>query len=343
MKYNIKWTAICSFFVLAGALTGSGESQAWSDDVFEQYLLAGKWSEHADDNALGETLPFALVRDIVKRYCQSPTDKDALENMGIVALAVGVANWGISEPNQLPEDPNKKKWSSTTGPDAGKHLMSYAIGGVGISHADVEDLKEFLQRLAARETFEDRKKALERLVNEVKYKHPGVVYDELRASGVCAPSQIDVDLNGLPFEHLKQSATRAYCNERRNRALRPTDWQLFRTVARNALRRRDDQAWLLALWMRSYWEKSLAQVTPGAGYIEEVMVNARIRNSSSSVAAKAIARNGASPEVRIQSELLAYGNWNTKTLNRRRGTMMRPVVLYRAISTSLKSQNIQCP
>src|SRR6516165_9559610 len=136
--------------LLGSFLFLTGPAGAWSNEVFEDYLQAGRWSESADDNASGESLPLSLVEAIVRRYCEKPTDADALDGMGIFALTVGAANWGIAEADGLPSDPNKRRWRSTTGADAGKHLMSYAIGGVGISHGDVEDLYTFLLELAGR-------------------------------------------------------------------------------------------------------------------------------------------------------------------------------------------------
>jgi len=320
------------------------EAMAWSDDTFEAYLAGGKWSVTADDNQSGETLPYSTVELIVRRYCEAPGNADARENVGILAIAVGAANWGISNPEKLPADPNGKSWKSSTGADAGKHLMSYAIGGVGISHGDVGDLQDFLRRLAQKDNAASAERAgLVKLADGVRYRKPGVVYDEVRAAGVCSPTQFDTDLKGSAFEHRPQSATRAYCAERKNSALGAADWRLFRSAVRDALRSKEDQSWLLKYWLRKYWDVSLARVAPGPGFIEEAMVNARIRNSSPVVANRAIARAGATPQQRVDHELDAYKAWNPRTAARRRGTMLRPVVLYRAISADLKREGINCP
>src|SRR4051812_25176080 len=61
------------------------------------------------------------------------------------------------------------------------------------------------------------------------------------------------------------------------------------------------------------------------------MPSRRIRNSAPAVGANGIAPAGTSPENRIKHEFKAYGDWKKKTLDRRRGTMLRPVVLYRHI------------
>jgi hypothetical protein len=350
MINHIRRALLCSVVAIAMTHATTRDGRAWSGDVFDQYLSSGKWSEKADDNASGEALPFAIVKETVKRYCQAPKDKDALENMGILALTLGAANWGVNDLKDIPPDPNKKKWASTTGDDAGKHLMSYAIGGVGISHADVGDLREFLELQAGKETHADRKARLNALVNDVRYgkdrnktvkTSKDVVYDELRAAGVCNSAH-DTDLDGIPFEHRKQSANSKYCKARANDQLNRDDWQLFRTVTRNALRQKSEQEWLLRLWMRDYWEKSLKKVHSGPGYIEEVMVNARIRNSSPRTANEAIAPKGSLPDERIKKELAAYGADDAERLERRRGVMMRPVVLYRFVAASLKTEGISC-
>lgn len=323
-------------------------ASAWSDDIFESYLQAGKWSATADDNASGEAWPLPLVETIIRRYCEAPTNIDASENMGILALTVGAANWGISEGTGLPADPNEREWRSTTGADAGKHLMAYAIGGVGISHGDVGDLHKFLLELAGRDALPEAQGAgLRKLAREVKYRghalNTAVVYDEVRAAGVCKNPKFDTDLNGEAFNHRPQSATASYCAERSNNAIGPQDWRLFRTTVRQALRSKQDQAWLLRFWMDKYWKDSVAGVHKGEGYIEEVMVNARIRNSSPVVAGNAIAPAGTSPDGRIAHEFKAYGDWKPNTLKRRKGTMLRPVVLYRHIAAKLRNAGVPCP
>ena len=265
---------------------------AWSNDIFDGYLEAGKWSANADDNASEESLPLPLVEKIVRRFCEAPTDADASDNMGIFALTVGAANWEIPEASGLPSDPNKREWRSTTGADAGKHLLAYAIGGVGISHGDVGDLHKFLLELANRDTLPEAQRAgLRKLARDVKYRghalNTVVVYDEVRAAGVCKNPKFDTDLNGVPFNHRPQTATTSYCAARSNNAIGPEDWRLFRTAVRQALRSKEDQGWLLRFWLDKYWKVSADRVHKGQGYVEEVMVNSRIRNSSPAVAAKA--------------------------------------------------------
>jgi hypothetical protein len=226
--------------------------------------------------------------------------------------------------------------------------MAYAIGGVGISHADVGDLHKFLLELAGRNALpEARRAGLRKLASEVKYRkhdlNKAVVYDEVRAAGVCRNPKFDTDLDGEPFNHRPQSAKASYCAKRSNNAIGPDDWRLFRTVVRQALRRKEDQAWLLRFWMDNYWKDSVARVHKGPGYTEEVIVNARIRNSGSGVADKAIAPVGSSPAQRIAHEFQAYGKDDPGKLERRRGTMLRPVVLYRHIAAKLRNAGVPCP
>jgi hypothetical protein len=74
---------------------------------------------------------------------------------------------------------------------------------------------------------------------------------------------------------------------------------------------------------------------PGAeGAAEEMLVNARIRNSSPKVATEAIKRRLPLPGVagRVQRQIDGYADWSRKTARRRWRIMMRPVVLYRHLS-----------
>jgi hypothetical protein len=73
----------------------------------------------------------------------------AQQGLGLLALLLGTAEWGVAGAG-LPDDPAKKNWESDTGEDSGKHVMSYAVGGVGILHADVGDLEEYVKWVAAR-------------------------------------------------------------------------------------------------------------------------------------------------------------------------------------------------
>ncbi|KQQ23518.1 hypothetical protein ASF53_04020 [Methylobacterium sp. Leaf123] len=318
-------------------------SRYLSDENFEAYLVGGRWSETADDNLADETISADFVRDLVETYNRAPEVHEAASGLGSLALMLGVAEWGVKG-DGLPDDPARKSWRSDTGEDSGKHLMSYAVGGVGISHADVGDLEEFVEWIAAsRIVPDDRKSALLRLA-KVAYRKEGILYDELRAAGLCDQAPADHDLLGEPFQHLRGPVGTRYCKDYENGALKPDDWLTFRTWVRAALRTREAQAYLLDLWMRDYWQPTLAQVPAGEGAAEEMLINVRIRNSAPSVAKKA-ARSSpveAGAAGRVQHQIDAYAHWKLKTARRRWEIMMRPVVLYRHFSGLDPLKGIHC-
>ena len=180
---------------------------AFTSAVFDAFLQQGLWHVTVDDNVTGECLTADLIRQIVTRYRAQPGDAGAVQDMGLFALAMGVAEWGVIDPAGLPADPAGKRWKSDTGPDSGKHLMSYGIGGIGISHADVGDLEEFIRDVAEDRTVvpAEHAPALLRLADRDLYKPRNgrrqVIYDQIRAAGVCASQEFDTDLLGEPFRH----------------------------------------------------------------------------------------------------------------------------------------------
>jgi hypothetical protein len=309
---------------------------------FETYLLGGRWSETADDNIEGEAVPSEAVEKIVRVYNQYPEDAEAVGGLGLLALTLGIAEWGVTGTN-LPNDPAGKHWRSDTGEDSGKHLMSYAVGGVGISHADVGDLEEFVRWLAGTQiVLEDRKAALIRLA-EVRYKKSGIVYDEVRAVGRCG-RPAENDLLGERFQHFQGPAGSVYCRDYKNDQLTEEDWQVFRTWIRKALRTREAQAYLLELWFRDYWRPTTEQAPTGEGFAEECLVNVRVRNSAPRVATDAFGRNPPLSGVagRVQRQIDAYADWKLRTARRRWKIMMRPVVLYRHFSGLSELAGINC-
>jgi len=318
----------------------------WSETVFTALLKQGRWDGNADDKITGECLTVELVRDIVARYQAQPTDRGALQELGLVTLAMGVAQWGIENPTGLPADPAHNAWKSVTGPNSGKHLMSYSIGGVGISHADVGDLDKFIEAVASDTSIVPAEHApgLLRLRDKTLYKKDSGTYDQIRGAGVCPAKSIDVDLNGKPFEHFTKVGVDAnYCATYRNDALKATDWQVFRTWMRAALRTRPKQEWLANRWMEHYWEPSLKMVPPGPGYIDEVMVNVRVRNSSPAVANEALKRHATTVSERVRRELKEYELRKPSAFRRRCGLMLRPVVLYRHFAKQAPLEGVECP
>jgi hypothetical protein len=325
------------------------DAHAWSDDIFAAFLQQGGWHENAEDNIQGETLSAELVQRIVTKYRAQPEDRDAQQDLGLLALAMGVAEWGIADPAGLPRDPRDKNWASDTGIDSGKHLMSYAVGGIGISHADVGDLERFIRQVAESDLVPmPHRPGLLRLANRDLYKprngRRNVIYDEIRAAGVCAPNPSNTDRNDLPFKHFNGPAGSVYCAKHRNRNLTEQDWRVLRTWMRAALRTKPMQERLASLWMEKYWTPSLHKVPPGPGFVEEVLVNVRIRNSTPATADRAPNRRPANTVAeRVQRELDAYGQFSAGTLKRRCRIMLRPVGLYRHFAGEPPLQGVQCP
>jgi hypothetical protein len=331
------------FVLIAGILILPVKVWALPEEVFTQFLEQGRWSEKADDNIIGENLSSDLIKRIVIDYRAHPNERDAQIELGLFALAMGIAEWGVAEPAGLPPDPAHKNWKSDTGPNSGKHLMSYGVGGIGISHADQGGLLDFIRFVAGTDLVSsEHRAAFLRLADPAMYKKSAGVYNQLRAAGVCASQQFDTDLKGEKFNHFNVSHDKNYCTKYANTSLQASDWRVFRTWMRVALRTKAGQEWLLAQWMKDYWFKSLEKVPGGAGQIEEALVNVRVRNSFPAVADKAPARPASDPKGRIQRELDAYGAHSPKTLSRRCGIMLRPVVLYRHFAGE-PQLDIQCP
>jgi hypothetical protein len=299
---------------------------------FKTFLDAGRWSATADDNIEGEKSPAEAVKRIVQNYAAAPTGHAASRGLGLIALMLGVAEWGV-EGQGLPSDPNGKNWKSNASAISGKHLMSYAIGGVGISHADVGDLQEFVKWIAQSSNVvpATQKDRLLRLT-EIKYQHTdgGIQYDEVRAAGLCnqPKGQADKDLLGEPFHY---PAGPVECDKWRNDRLNPDDWLVFRTWIRAALRTQDAQAYLLRLWFEKYWDKTLSMVPAGEDFAEQAIINVRIRNSLPKTANKALELAAAQQNTagRIQAQLKEYDNADPHAAERRWRIMMRPIVLYR--------------
>ena len=303
-----------------------------SNEDFEAYLVGGGFSEVADDHISNECIPESVVRRIVHNYNEDSDSPACVQALGLLSLLLAVAEWGVEGEN-LPADPAGKQWQSDTGEDSGKHLMSYAVGGVGISHADVGDLEEFLIWIANSGIVPSEHKQQLLDLTEKRYRKEGVLYDELRAAGRCFHPE-KVDLLGEDFRHFDGPAGSKYCRDYENGSLDARDWLVFRTWVRKALRTREAQRYLLNLWFRDYWQHTLPQVPPGEGAVEEMLVNARIRNSAPRVARLAPQRVQRLPGTagRVQRELDAYAEWRPKTARRRWRLMMRPVVLYRHFS-----------
>ncbi|MFJ4194452.1 hypothetical protein [Pseudomonas sp. NPDC089534] len=325
---RMKWRVGASLCAMAlSALAGNGVS----DEQFEDMLQAGHWSVNAEDNAsfYKEQVPAATIRKWVDGY--RPSDPASASGIGLLVLTSAVAEWGVKSDEPLPEDPHKKAWQGPGVGSDGKHLISYAVGGIGINHTDSGELVE--------------------LFDYLKRQHPdlaphadaffrlrGVNYDRVRANGgVCTTprSEITVDLDGKPFGHNAFGGGASYCATYRKGSTTREDWQVFRHWMRAALREKDVQRYIIDRWLAKVWVPSFEHVTAAGGSVEEAMINARIRNSSPGTAECALKRardGGGDVDARIAAELSAYVSSACKgnpSHERRFGSMKRPVVLFR--------------
>jgi hypothetical protein len=317
---------------IADVIAPAGAAQvALPGAVVEQILERGGWSPLADDNIKGETLKADFVKGLMLDYRDRPTDRGAQLGLGLLALTLGVAQWGIEDPAGLPQDPAMSDWSAQTSANAGKHLMSYGVGGVGIAHMDQDDLIAFMEHvLESGVVPPEHRAAFARLASPALYPSTqGGVYGQLRAAGVCAPLAIDVDLEGAAFKHFNNPHNVGYCRKYKNPALTSLDWQTFRTWIRAALRTKEAQIWLLESWLTKYWDRSLAEVPPGEGATEELLINVRIRNSLPACAHRAVETAAEGAEGRVRRELDEYAKCAPSAYERRRALMLRAVVLYR--------------
>lgn len=296
-----------------------------SDEALQSILDAGNWSDTAEDHKdyYGERLPADLVERWVKDY--DPADIETTAGLGALTLLTATAAWGVSPSEGLPEDPKERDWAGPATGSKGKHLMSYAVGGVGIDHTDSG--------------------TLERLMDYLKEHHPNLApeavrFFELRGNdfntirgngGGCGsdPEEIEVDLDGVLFGH---ASYEKYCDDRDGSTSRE-DWQIFRHWMRAALRLRDVQRYIIEQWINEEWLTSYHAVMDAGGTVEEAMVNSRIRNSKPYTANCALKKaNEGDPDKRIQAQLMAYTSEACKGKEgheRRFGEMLRPVELYR--------------
>lgn len=303
------------------------------DTVLNGFLASGEWNDQAEDIISGERLDSNYIHSLVSNYEDDITNIEAVKALGLLVLAEAVAGWGVSWENEGLNDPANKSWKGPSSVQSGKHLMSYAKGGVGIPHADTSFLIEL---------FEYLKEHHSNLASEEKrfFQLKGINFDVLYANGGhCNKpgSVIYTDLNGKEFGHERFGyAGDDYCNKYKPRAsTNEKDWQIFRHWIREALRKRDVQKWIIERWIRKYWIPSYNKVVLESGRnITEAFINARIRNSSPVTANCAIeyAKNEADP---VAAQLKAYTLKKCKGQerhNRRFGVMKRPVVLYEAFS-----------
>ncbi|WP_415770300.1 hypothetical protein [Pseudomonas sp. LB3P38] len=300
------------------------------DSDFEEVLNAGHWSVSVDDSAqyYSEQLPSTIIKKWVDNYKAS--DLESTVGLGVMVLTTSVAEWGVSSDATLPPDPHSTthsvKWRGPVVGDDGKHLMSYAVGGIGINHTDSGELKELFDYLKTKHPNLAPK-------SDNFFKLRGINYDLIRANGgVCTEprSEIKNDLDGKPFKHDKFPGGKKYCPIYKKGSTTMEDWQIFRHWMRASVREKDVQRYIIERWLNKVWLPSYNAVLAAGGTVEEAMINARIRNSSPVTAACAIKSAKGSAD-RIKAELEAYTSKSCGGKpghTRRLGSIMRPVVLY---------------
>lgn len=79
-----------------------------------------------------ERLSMGFIRDCVAA---------GADGLGILALAIGVANMGVQLTDEVPPDPIDRDWIGM-GAGRGKHLTDHKVGGLGIAHYDSGSLRK---------------------------------------------------------------------------------------------------------------------------------------------------------------------------------------------------------
>jgi hypothetical protein len=135
-------------------------------------LDAGQWTKTADDTIKHERLPEELVHDLVKHHRDQPNDSAALANLGLLVVTMAAGRWGVkwTSPNP-PPDTAHMIWAGPDRVAAGKHVMSYTIGGIGLPHLDTGSAQDFFQELIRREPGAEP---------DLKQFTSGFVYDAIR-------------------------------------------------------------------------------------------------------------------------------------------------------------------
>ncbi len=89
----------------------------------------------------GEQVPY----DLVRRMILDDLCNDRHDNIGLLSLWIGTAEWGVSDVPDSIEDPAKSRW---IGPKitGGKRSREYEQGGVGIADYDVGPLLRFYEK-----------------------------------------------------------------------------------------------------------------------------------------------------------------------------------------------------
>lgn len=281
-------------------------------EAMDAFLAAAGWRPGAvEDPARRETLPFDYVASVVRAARTAPLLDDgglpadpaqraALLTLGLLCLALGIAQWGLADaPGDL-LDSNGDGWKGAP-KGRGKHLVSVRDGGIGLPHFDVGDLSELLGFALSLQ--------------------PAMGDTGIRTKVENLARRFD---KGLKYKHLNP--------REEGTAAEAADWGALVHFCEEALGRREVQHWALAKWVGDYWVPSLQRLIPAEGTVAEVFINARIRNCSPRNAACALEHAMGKPN-RIDAELEAYTDRkicpDAKQRHRTRfGYMLRPVAVW---------------
>jgi hypothetical protein len=289
---------IVSFSVTLAAVTMFGwgclaqNSVALPDDILQEFLDSGKWSVTADEKTQFELLDQDLARTLVRAYHSSPTDPQAIGQLGLLVLATSVAEWGITPPPDIPDpahdqDARRVPWSGVSW-NLGKHLMSYTIGGVGIIHADKTILAKFMKYLV-------------------------ITYPNLGPESPTILHLADSLEKSTTYDQIKTNPT-------------------FLIWMKNGLHQKEAQRWMIEYWINNTWITSYEDIVnkrhlANEAALKEAFINARIRNTSPELAG-CISERAKSDDDEL-AFYVATTPCNGKPADKRRlGEMKRPRVLF---------------
>jgi len=287
-----------------------------SSKMVDAFLKIGKWSNTADDNIVGETFTYDFFQDIYKNWKADPTNEENIAAIGLIPLGIAIAGWGVEASDNIPPDPDNAKWKGTQSTGKGKHLMSYAQGGIGIPHADSGFLEDILDEI--KDNYSTIAPKFDRL-----YALKEINFDKLYANGghcTSPATRIMEDLNGVPFKHSKRgTSNEKYCSKHNNKKSNVEDWQIFRHWMRAVLRKKEMQKFIIDRWIRKFWSVSYEKtMKKEGGTIARAICNTRIRNSNPTDA-------NSWADKSVEDQLKKYGRES------RWGVMLRGVNIWEAL------------